>query len=80
MRNLRCEENGLRNSGERAGDLVAILGVGGLGHLGVQFAARMGFNTVAIAREKDKEPLPASWAHATTLTAKPKILGKGLTG
>jgi len=49
--------NSLRHSGARAGDLVAILGVGGLGHLGVQFAARMGFNTVAIARGKDKEPL-----------------------
>jgi D-arabinose 1-dehydrogenase-like Zn-dependent alcohol dehydrogenase len=49
--------NSLRNSGARAGDLVAILGIGGLGHLGVQFAAKMGFNTVAIARGKDKEPL-----------------------
>jgi D-arabinose 1-dehydrogenase-like Zn-dependent alcohol dehydrogenase len=45
--------NSLRHSGARAGDLVAILGVGGLGHLGVQFAARMGFNTVATARGKD---------------------------
>ena len=35
--------------------MVAVLGIGGLGHLGVQFAARMGFNTVAIARGKDKE-------------------------
>jgi D-arabinose 1-dehydrogenase-like Zn-dependent alcohol dehydrogenase len=49
--------NSLRHSGARAGDLVAVLGVGGLGHLGVQFAARMGFNTVAIARGKDKGPL-----------------------
>jgi D-arabinose 1-dehydrogenase-like Zn-dependent alcohol dehydrogenase len=49
--------NALRNSGARAGDLVAVLGVGGLGHLGVQYAARMGFRTVAIARGKDKEPL-----------------------
>jgi D-arabinose 1-dehydrogenase-like Zn-dependent alcohol dehydrogenase len=49
--------NALRNSGARPGDLVAVLGVGGLGHLGVQFAARMGFRTVAIARGKDKEPL-----------------------
>src|SRR4029450_2690198 len=47
--------NALRNSGARGGDVVAVLGVGGLGHLGVQFAARMGFNTVAIARGKDKE-------------------------
>jgi D-arabinose 1-dehydrogenase-like Zn-dependent alcohol dehydrogenase len=49
--------NALRNSGARAGDLVAVLGIGGLGHLGVQYAAKMGFRTVAIARGKDKEPL-----------------------
>lgn len=49
--------NSLRHSGAVGGDLVAILGVGGLGHLGVQFAARMGFRTVAIARGKDKEAL-----------------------
>lgn len=49
--------NSLRNSGARPGDLVAVLGVGGLGHLGVQYAARMGFRTVAIARGRDKEPL-----------------------
>jgi D-arabinose 1-dehydrogenase-like Zn-dependent alcohol dehydrogenase len=48
--------NSLRNSGARAGDTVAILGIGGLGHLGVQFAARMGFRTIAIARGRDKEP------------------------
>jgi D-arabinose 1-dehydrogenase-like Zn-dependent alcohol dehydrogenase len=47
--------NALRNSGARPGDLVAVLGIGGLGHLGVQFAAKMGFETVAIARGKDKE-------------------------
>ncbi len=46
--------NGLRRSPARAGDLVAVLGVGGLGHLGVQFANRMGFETVAIARGDDK--------------------------
>jgi D-arabinose 1-dehydrogenase-like Zn-dependent alcohol dehydrogenase len=49
--------NALRNSGARGGDVVAVLGIGGLGHLGVQFAAKMGFKTVAIARGKDKEPL-----------------------
>src|SRR5450432_3614474 len=49
--------NALRNSGARPGDVVGVLGIGGLGHLGVQFAATMGFNTVAIARGKDKEPL-----------------------
>lgn len=49
--------NSLRNSGARPGDLVAVLGVGGLGHLAIQYAAKMGFNTVAIARGEDKEPL-----------------------
>lgn len=49
--------NCLRNSGARPGELVAVLGLGGLGHLAVQFAARAGFRTVAIARGKDKEAL-----------------------
>jgi len=49
--------NSLRNSGARPGDVVAVLGIGGLGHLGVQYAAKMGCKTVAIARGKDKEPL-----------------------
>jgi D-arabinose 1-dehydrogenase-like Zn-dependent alcohol dehydrogenase len=49
--------NALRNSGARPGDVVAVLGLGGLGHLGVQYAAKMGFHTVGIARGKDKEPL-----------------------
>ena len=47
--------NALRNSGARPPDVVAVLGIGGLGHLGVQYAARMGFKTVAIARGQDKE-------------------------
>lgn len=49
--------NSLRNAGARPGDVVAVLGIGGLGHLGVQFAARSGYRTVAIARGKDKEEL-----------------------
>jgi D-arabinose 1-dehydrogenase-like Zn-dependent alcohol dehydrogenase len=49
--------NALRNSGARPGDTVAILGIGGLGHLGVQFAAKSGYRTVAIARGQDKAPL-----------------------
>ncbi len=49
--------NALRNSGARGGDVVAIQGIGGLGHLGVQYARRMGFETVALGRGKDKEPL-----------------------
>lgn len=59
--------NSLRNSGARAGDLVAILGIGGLGHLAVQYAAKMGFNVVAIARGKDKEALAKSLALNLTL-------------
>src|SRR5712671_5093272 len=49
--------NALRNSGARPGDLVAVLGLGGLGHLAVQYAAKMGFKTVGIARGSDKEAL-----------------------
>jgi len=49
--------NSLRHSGAVAGDLVAVQGLGGLGHLGVQFASKMGYRTVAIGRGKDKEPL-----------------------
>jgi D-arabinose 1-dehydrogenase-like Zn-dependent alcohol dehydrogenase len=52
--------NSLRHSPARAGDVVAILGVGGLGHLGVQFASKMGFRTVAIARGRDKEEFARS--------------------
>jgi D-arabinose 1-dehydrogenase-like Zn-dependent alcohol dehydrogenase len=59
--------NSLRNSGARPGDLVAVLGVGGLGHLAIQFAAKMGFDVAAIARGKDKEQL------ALTLGAKTYI-------
>jgi D-arabinose 1-dehydrogenase-like Zn-dependent alcohol dehydrogenase len=49
--------NALRNSGARPGDVVAVQGIGGLGHLGVQYARKMGFETVALGRGKDKEPL-----------------------
>jgi D-arabinose 1-dehydrogenase-like Zn-dependent alcohol dehydrogenase len=49
--------NSLRNSGARPGDVVAVLGIGGLGHLGIQFAVKMGFQTIAIARGEDKGPL-----------------------
>ena len=49
--------NALRNSGARAGDVVAVHGIGGLGHLGVQYARRMGFQTVAINRGNDKQAL-----------------------
>jgi D-arabinose 1-dehydrogenase-like Zn-dependent alcohol dehydrogenase len=66
--------NSLRNSGARPGDLVAILGIGGLGHLGVQFAAKMGFRTVAIARGMDKEPLArklGAWSYIDSKTQDP---------
>jgi len=49
--------NALRNSGARGGDVVAIHGIGGLGHLGVQYARQMGFRTIALGRGKDKEAL-----------------------
>jgi D-arabinose 1-dehydrogenase-like Zn-dependent alcohol dehydrogenase len=49
--------NSLRHSGAVAGDLVAVHGLGGLGHLGIQFACKMGYRTVAIGRGKDKETL-----------------------
>jgi D-arabinose 1-dehydrogenase-like Zn-dependent alcohol dehydrogenase len=51
--------NALRNSSARPGEIVAVLGIGGLGHLGVQFAAKLGFHTIAIARGQDKAPLAA---------------------
>jgi D-arabinose 1-dehydrogenase-like Zn-dependent alcohol dehydrogenase len=53
--------NALRNSGARAGDLVAVQGVGGLGHLAIQFAARLGFRVVALNRGRDKEELARSF-------------------
>lgn len=59
--------NSLRNTGARPGDLVAVLGIGGLGHLAVQFAAKMGFHVVAIARGSDKAEF------ATSLGAKSYI-------
>jgi D-arabinose 1-dehydrogenase-like Zn-dependent alcohol dehydrogenase len=49
--------NALRNSGARGGDLVAVHGIGGLGHLGVQYSRQMGFETVALGRGRDKETL-----------------------
>jgi D-arabinose 1-dehydrogenase-like Zn-dependent alcohol dehydrogenase len=52
--------NSLRNSGARPGDVVAVQGVGGLGHLALQYANRMGFHTVALSRGRDKEELAKS--------------------
>jgi D-arabinose 1-dehydrogenase-like Zn-dependent alcohol dehydrogenase len=49
--------NALRNAGLRGGDLVGVQGIGGLGHLGIQFARHLGFHTVAIGRGREKETL-----------------------
>jgi D-arabinose 1-dehydrogenase-like Zn-dependent alcohol dehydrogenase len=49
--------NALRNSGARTGDTVVILGIGGLGHLAIQYAAKAGYRTIAVARGQDKGPL-----------------------
>lgn len=49
--------NSLRNVGARSGDTVAVQGIGGLGHLGIQYSAKMGFRTVALSQGKDKEEL-----------------------
>jgi D-arabinose 1-dehydrogenase-like Zn-dependent alcohol dehydrogenase len=70
--------NSLRNSGARVGETVAVQGIGGLGHLAVQFAARMGFRTVAISRGADKEELARKLgAHEYIDTDKVKA-GEGL--
>ncbi len=71
--------NALRNSDARPGDLVAILGVGGLGHLGVQYAARMGFHTVAIARGADKEPLARELGAHDYIDSTANDIGEALT-
>ncbi len=59
----------LQNSGARAGDLVAVLGVGGLGHLGIQYAQRMGFRTVAISRGENKRSLAMKLGAETYIDA-----------
>jgi D-arabinose 1-dehydrogenase-like Zn-dependent alcohol dehydrogenase len=62
MINLSVINVDIRHSGAMPGDVVAVLGIGGLGHLGVQFANKLGFCTVAIARGSDKEaPLSMKW-------------------
>jgi D-arabinose 1-dehydrogenase-like Zn-dependent alcohol dehydrogenase len=72
--------NALRHSGARAGDLVAILGIGGLGHLGVQFARRMGFHTVAIARGQDKKKLALELGAHRYVDSQTEDVAKVLTG
>lgn len=63
--------NALRNSGARPGDTVAVQGVGGLGHLAIQYAAKTGFRTVAVSRGNDKRQLALELgAHEYVDTAK----------
>jgi D-arabinose 1-dehydrogenase-like Zn-dependent alcohol dehydrogenase len=71
--------NSLRHSDAVAGDLVAVQGLGGLGHLGIQFASRMGFHTVAIGRGKDKEPLALKLGAARYLDTGSMDVAKELT-
>jgi len=70
--------NSLRHSGARPGDLVGVHGIGGLGHLGVQFAARMGFHTVAIARGADKAALAKKLGAHTYIDSTAENAGEAL--
>ena len=75
--------NCLRNSGAKAGEVVAVLGLGGLGHLGVQYAAKMGFKTVAIARGQDKGALAGTlgaWRYIDSRSQDPSAELKKLGG
>jgi len=75
--------NALRNCGAGAGELVAIHGVGGLGHLGIQFAARLGFRVVAVNRGRDKEQLARSLGadeYIDTTSADPAAALRALGG
>jgi D-arabinose 1-dehydrogenase-like Zn-dependent alcohol dehydrogenase len=74
--------NSLRHSGAKAGDLVAVLGLGGLGHLGVQFASKMGYRTMAIDRGQDKEALAKQlgavrYLDTDTVNAAKELAGMG---
>jgi D-arabinose 1-dehydrogenase-like Zn-dependent alcohol dehydrogenase len=70
--------NALRNSGARPGDLVAIQGIGGLGHLGVQFASKFGFETVAIGRGGDKKSLALKLGARTYIDSTSQDVAKQL--
>jgi D-arabinose 1-dehydrogenase-like Zn-dependent alcohol dehydrogenase len=71
--------NALRYSGARPGDLVVIQGIGGLGHLGVQFASKFGFETVAIGRGADKESLALNLGARSYIDAGSQDVAKELT-
>jgi D-arabinose 1-dehydrogenase-like Zn-dependent alcohol dehydrogenase len=70
--------NALRNSGARAGDTVAVQGIGGLGHLGIQFAAKMGFRTVAVSSGADKEALARQLGAHEYIDTKTTTAAEGL--
>lgn len=70
--------NALRHTGARPGDLVAVQGIGGLGHLAIQFASRMGFETVAIARGSEKASLAKKLGAAQFIDAAAADPGKAL--
>ena len=72
--------NALRNSGARPGDLVAIQGIGGLGHLGVQFASKFGFETVAIGRGSDKKSLALKLGARNYIDARSQDVARELSG
>ncbi|MCB0067028.1 MAG: alcohol dehydrogenase catalytic domain-containing protein [Caldilineaceae bacterium] len=75
--------NALRNSGAKPGDIVAVLGLGGLGHLGVQYAAKMGFRTVGIARGQDKADLAkqlGAWRYIDSTADDPALALRALGG
>jgi D-arabinose 1-dehydrogenase-like Zn-dependent alcohol dehydrogenase len=72
--------NALRNSGARPGDLVAVQGIGGLGHLGVQFANKFGFATVAIGRGADKKELALKLGARTYIDSASQDITKELLG
>ncbi|HEX4138330.1 MAG TPA: zinc-binding dehydrogenase [Bryobacteraceae bacterium] len=72
--------NALRNAGLRGGDLVAVQGIGGLGHLGIQFARHMGFRTVAIGRGGEKAKLAKDLgAHVYVDTEVPGCWAKAIS-
>jgi len=71
--------NALRHSGAGPGDLVAVHGVGGLGHLGIQYAARQGFRTVAVNRGRDKEALARELGAADYIDSAAEDPAKALT-
>jgi D-arabinose 1-dehydrogenase-like Zn-dependent alcohol dehydrogenase len=70
--------NALRHSGAKGGDVVAILGIGGLGHLAVQYAAKMGFRTVAINRGPEKEALARSLGATSYIDSKASDMSEQL--